>query len=103
MADPTATAVDAGDGGRPAFVRLSPGDLVKSVALVDPNGHPSDAVGSGRQVSIRVRYDGQAAGEPVTVALGLYRADGTHVASINSGATTRGLARFSQTHFDRVT
>jgi len=96
-ADPTATAVDAGDGGRPTFERLSPGDLVKSVALVDPNGHPSDAVGSGRQVSIRVRYDGQAAGEPVTVALGLYRADGTHVASINSGATTRGLARFSQT------
>lgn len=41
---------------------------------------------------IRVRYDGQAAGEPVTVALGLYRADGTHVASINSGATTRGVA-----------
>ena len=26
----------------------------------------------------------------MTVALGLYRADGTHVASINSGATARG-------------
>ena len=92
-ADPTATTIDAGDEGRPAFERLSPDDLVKSVALVDPNGHPTDAVGSGRKISIRVRYDGQAAGEPVTVALGLYRADGTHVASINSGATTRGIAR----------
>ena len=92
-ADPTATAFDTGDGGRPAFERLSPHDLVKSVALIDPNGHPTDAVGSGRKISIRVQYDGQAADEPVTVALGLYRADGTHVASINSGATTRGIAR----------
>ncbi len=77
---------------RPAFERLSADDLVKSVGLVDPNGHPTDTVGSGRPVCIRVRYDGQSAGEPVTVALGLYRADGTHVASINSGAATRGVA-----------
>ena len=94
--DPTTPAAHTGDGERPAFERLSPNDLVKSVALVDPNGHPTNVVGSGRQISIRVRYDSQAAGEPVTVALGLYRADGTHVASINSGATTRGLARSNQ-------
>jgi len=79
-------------GARPAFERLSTDDLVKSVGLVDPNGHPTDAVGSGRPVCIRVRYDGRLAGEPVTVALGLYRADGAHVASINSGAATRGVA-----------
>ena len=33
--------------------------------------------------------DADRVGEPVTVALGLYRADGTHVASINSGAAAR--------------
>jgi ABC-2 type transport system ATP-binding protein len=89
-ADGTSDA--APTSARPAFERLSDDDLVKSVGLVDPNGHPTNAVGSGRPVHIRVQYDGQAAGEPVTVALGLYRADGTHVASINSGATTRGVA-----------
>ena len=99
--DRFATGADGSTGGgtdaaparaRPAFERLSDDDLVKSVGLIDPNGHPTDVVGSGRPVHIRVRYDGQAAGEPVTVALGLYRADGTHVARINSGATTRGVA-----------
>ena len=79
--------------GGSGLERLSPDDLVRSVGLVDPNGHPTDVVGSGRPVRFRVRYDADAAGEPVTVALGLYRADGTHVASINSGATTRGVAR----------
>lgn len=82
-----------GSVGGSGLERLSPDDLVRSVGLVDPNGHPTDVVGSGRPVRFRVRYDADAAGEPVTVALGLYRADGTHVASINSGATTRGVAR----------
>ena len=96
-ADPTSSADGGPAGARPAFERLSPDDLVKTVGLIDPNGHPTDAVGSGRPVSIRVRYDGQAAGEPVTVALGLYRADGSHVASINSGAATRGVVRSDPT------
>ena len=52
-----------------------------SVSLGDPSA-------SGQPALIRVRYDADKAGEPVTVALGLYRADGTHVSSINSGATT---------------
>ena len=93
-ADSTAaTSVNTSDEARPTFERLSEDDLVKAVVLVDPNGHPTNAVGSRRPVSIRVRYDGQAAGEPVTVALGLYRADGTHVTSINSGAATRGVTQ----------
>jgi hypothetical protein len=50
-----------------------------------------DRVGSGRPVRFRVRYDAGRADEPVTVALGLYRADGTHVASINSGAASRAV------------
>ncbi len=90
------TTVESVNEARPTFERLSEDDLVKAVVLVDSNGHPTDAVGSSRPVTIRVRYDGQAAGEPVTVALGLYRADGTHVASINSGATTRGVTRSSR-------
>ena len=43
---------------------------------------------SGQPALIRVRYEADRAGEPITVALGLYRADGTHVSSINSGAAT---------------
>jgi len=96
-----AVAGDAGGGGTDAdttvggsgLERLAADDLVRSVGLVDPNGHPTDVVGSGQPVRFRVRYDADAAGEPVTVALGLYRADGTHVASINSGAATRGVSR----------
>ena len=68
---------------------LGPDDLVRAVELVDANGHPMDRVGSGRPVRFRVRVDADQIGEPVTVALGLYRADGTHVASINSGAAAR--------------
>ncbi len=69
-------------------LRLKPDDLVKSLELVDVNGHSMPSTASGQPALIRVRYDADKAGEPVTVALGLYRADGTHVSSINSGATT---------------
>ncbi|MEC9449584.1 MAG: ABC transporter ATP-binding protein [Actinomycetota bacterium] len=71
------------------FGGLGPDDLVQAVDLLDANGHPMDRVGSGRPVRFRVRVDADKVGEPVTVALGLYRADGTHVASINSGAADR--------------
>ena len=69
-------------------LRLKPDDLVKSLDLVDINGHSMSSTASGQPALIRVRYDADRAGEPITVALGLYRADGTHVSSINSGATT---------------
>ena len=69
-------------------LRLKPDDLVKSLELVDVNGHSMSSTASGQPALIRVCYDADKAGEPVTVALGLYRADGTHVSSINSGATT---------------
>ena len=69
-------------------LRLKPDDLVKSLELVDINGHSMSSTASGQPALIRVRYDADKAGEPVTVALGLYRADGTHVSSINSGAAT---------------
>ena len=69
-------------------LRLKPDDLVKSLALVDINGQSMSSTASGQPALIRVRYDADGAGEPVTVALGLYRADGTHVSSINSGAAT---------------
>ena len=69
-------------------LRLKPDDLVKSLELVDVNGHSMSSAASGQPALIRVRYDAERAGEPITVALGLYRADGTHVSSINSGATT---------------
>lgn len=69
-------------------LRLKPDDLVKSLELVDVNGHSMSSTASGQPALIRVRYDADKAGEPVTVALGLYRADGTHVSSINSGAAT---------------
>jgi len=76
---------------RRQFGGLGPDDLVTSVDLLDANGHRMDRVGSGRPVRFQVRYDAVRAGEPVTVALGLYRADGTHVASINSGAASRAV------------
>ena len=69
-------------------LRLKPDDLVKSLELVDVNGHSMSSTASGQPDLIRVRYDADRAGEPITVALGLYRADGTHVSSINSGAAT---------------
>ena len=89
--------VDGGDGaGLPApgtpgagllsLRGLGPDDLVRSVDLLDPNGQPLPAATSGGPVTFRVRYDAARAGETVIVALGLYRADGTHVTSINSGA-----------------
>ena len=93
---PTAGVVEAfvADGGSPrpdmepgtGMDRLGPDDLVRAVELVDPNGQPMGAASSGRPARIRVAYDADRAGEPITVALGFYRADGTHVASVNSGA-----------------
>ena len=79
-------------GAHRQFGGLGAEDLVRAVELIDANGHPMDRVGSGRPVRIRVRVDAGRADEPLTVALGLYRSDGTHVASINSGASARGLA-----------
>ena len=69
-------------------LRLKPDDLVKSLDLVDINGQSMSSTASGQPALIRVRYDADGAAEPATVALGLYRADGTHVSSINSGAAT---------------
>ena len=96
---PTAGVVEAlvADGGSPrpdletgtGIGRLDPDDLVRAVELVDPNGQPMGAASSGRPTRIRVAYDADQVGEPVTVALGLYRADGTHVASVNSGAAAK--------------
>ena len=83
------TPADPSPSATRRFGGLGPDDLVRAVDLVDANGHPIDRVGSGRPVRFRVRVDADQVGEPVTVALGLYRADGTHVASINSGAAAR--------------
>ena len=83
------TRADPSPSAPRRFGGLGPDDLVRAVELVDANGHPMDRVGSGRPVRFRVRVDADQIGEPVTVALGLYRADGTHVASINSGAAVR--------------
>ena len=83
------TPADPSPSAPRRFGGLGPDDLVRAVELVDANGHPMDRVGSGRPVRFRVRVDADQVGEPVTVALGLYRADGTHVASINSGAAAR--------------
>ena len=83
------TRADPSPSAPRRFGGLGPDDLVQAVELVDANGHPMDRVGSGRPVRFRVRVDADQIGEPVTVALGLYRADGTHVASINSGAAVR--------------
>ena len=67
---------------------LGPDDLVRSVDLLDANGQALPSATSGGPVTFRVRYDAARAGETVIVALGLYRADGTHVTSINSGASS---------------
>jgi len=83
------TRADPSPSAPRRFGGLGPDDLVRAVELVDANGHPMDRVGSGRPVRFRVRVDTDQVGEPVTVALGLYRADGTHVASIKSGAAAR--------------
>jgi len=83
------TRTDPSPSAPRRFGGRGPDDLVRAVDLVDANGHPMDRVGSGRPVRFRVRVDADQVGEPVTVALGLYRADGTHVASINSGAAVR--------------
>ena len=83
------TRADPSPSAPRRFGGLGPDNLVRAVELVDANGHPMDRVGSGRPVRFRVRVDADQIGEPVTVALGLYRADGTHVASINSGAAVR--------------
>ena len=83
------TPADPSPSAPRRFGGLGPDDLVRAVDLVDTNGHPMDRVGSGRPVRFRVRVNADQVGEPVTVALGLYRADGTHVASINSGAAAR--------------
>ncbi len=88
--------VEGGEGGAPptagsgavSLRGLAPDDLVRSVDLLDPNGMALPAATSGGPVTFRVRYDAGRVGKAAIVALGLYRADGTHVASINSGAAT---------------
>ena len=83
------TRADPSPSAPRRFGGLGPDDLVRAVELVDANGHPMDRVGSGRPVRFRIRVNADQVGEPVTVALGLYRSDGTHVTSINSGAAAR--------------
>jgi ABC-2 type transport system ATP-binding protein len=83
------TPADSSPSAPRRFGGLGPDDLVRAVDLVDANGHPMDRVGSGRPVRFRIRVNADQVGEPVTVALGLYRSDGTHVTSINSGAAAR--------------
>ena len=83
------TRADPSPSAPRRFGGLGPDDLVRAVDLVDANGHPMDRVGSGRPVRFRIRVNADQVGEPVTVALGLYRSDGTHVTSINSGAAAR--------------
>ena len=79
---------ETSNSGQSSELRLDPDDLVKSLELVDINGHSMPSAASGQPVLVRVRYDADRVGEPATVALGFYRADGTHVSSINSGAIT---------------
>lgn len=81
-------ALDSGPAaaGLLSLQGLGPDDLVRSVELLDTNGQTLPAATSGGPVTFRVRYDAHRVGEAAIVALGLYRADGTHVTSINSGA-----------------
>ena len=83
-------ALDSGPAGAGllSLSGLGPDDLVRSVDLLDPNGQPLPSATSGGPVTFRVRYDAARVGEAAIVALGLYRADGTHVTSINSGASS---------------
>ena len=84
------SALDSGPAGAGllSLSGLGPDDLVRSVDLLDPNGQPLPSATSGGPVTFRVRYDAARVGEAAIVALGLYRADGTHVTSINSGASS---------------
>jgi len=83
-------ALDSGPAGAGllSLQGLGPDDLVRSVDLLDTNGQTLPAATSGGPVTFRVRYDAARIGEAAIVALGLYRADGTHVTSINSGASS---------------
>jgi ABC-2 type transport system ATP-binding protein len=83
-------ALDSGPAGAGllSLSGLGPDDLVRSVDLLDPNGQPLPSATSCGPVTFRVCYDAARVGEAAIVALGLYRADGTHVTSINSGASS---------------
>ena len=84
------SALDSGPAGAGllSLSGLGPDDLVRSVDLLDPNGQPLPSATSCGPVTFRVCYDAARVGEAAIVALGLYRADGTHVTSINSGASS---------------
>ncbi|MBV6510343.1 MAG: Vitamin B12 import ATP-binding protein BtuD [Acidimicrobiales bacterium] len=59
--------------------------LVSCFELLDDEGHPTSTARSNDPLTVRVTYDARRIGEPVRVALSIYRTDGAHVVSLNTG------------------
>lgn len=59
--------------------------IIRSLELLDASGNRAEVIRSGAPCTIRVTFDEGRIGEVVAVAFGLFRTDGAHLASMNTG------------------
>jgi ABC-2 type transport system ATP-binding protein len=70
---------------RAAVIEAGEDPLIESVELLDADGNLTELLRTGAPATIRVTFDQGRIGEPVSVALALFRVDGSHITSLNSG------------------
>ncbi len=59
--------------------------IISRIEALDADGRSSELLRTGAPAAFRVTFDEGRIGEPVAVAIGLFRVDGTHVTSVNTG------------------
>lgn len=70
---------------RSAVLEAGEEPLIDSVKVLDGAGKASPVLRTGAPVTIRITFDEGRIGAPVAVALTLFRVDGAHITSLNSG------------------
>jgi ABC-2 type transport system ATP-binding protein len=70
---------------RAAVIEAGEQPLIESVELLGADGQPTQTLRTGAPATIRITFDEARIGAPVAVALALFRVDGSHLASLNSG------------------
>lgn len=70
---------------RSAVIEAGEKPLIESVQLLDGDGNQTELLRTGSPVTIRITVDEERIGAPISVALALFKVDGSHLVSLNSG------------------